>query len=150
MAAGYKRSFLESIALAPIPIPIPNDDDDSSLTTDLVEFLRQSIFKASSEAIFGPEFPSAEIFKYYTEFELCVPDLLKGYPRFMCSKGYQTRDKVLSILEKFISDPNVSRSVSPVVQMHLETFENEGKKYNTPYAKARYLLGILFASTVSI
>lgn len=148
LANRYKASVLENLEKL-IPIPPTQTGESTSVVLDFVDYARQSGFKASSESIFGTDIPAVEIFKYYTDFEMGLPYLLRGYPKFINSKAVHARDNVIRLLKQYAATPGIEFSASGVVQAHLKVFQ-ENPIYDKAEVKARYFLAILFAATVSI
>lgn len=155
LANRYKTSVLENLEKL-VPIPATKTvstetgcEESASVVIDYVDFARKTGFKSSAESVFGTDIPALELFEYYTDFEMGVPYLLRGYPKIFNLKGVNARDNVLRLLEQYCDTPGVESSSSGIVQAHLKIF-SENPIYNKADIKSRYFLAILFAAAVSV
>lgn len=143
---------------------LPSSDPGSAtlqtpgVDLDFVPFFRRIVFAASAESIFGPYFPSDDLYETFTEFESKLPHLMKRYPRTLFPKGFEARDYVIQVLENFFQNKDADgkpfevdalQYVSPVIKNHLKLFNDKNTGNYVREGIANFMLGILVASVVS-
>ncbi|KAL8826675.1 MAG: hypothetical protein Q9191_003650 [Dirinaria sp. TL-2023a] len=83
---------------------------------DLYAFVQEHVFHASVEAIFGSSIfeLNPEFSKDFAKFEAHVPELAKGYPRFLNRGAYKARDRCIAGVKKWQSFLNDQKRTGTV------------------------------------
>ncbi|KAK9464325.1 cytochrome P450 [Lipomyces arxii] len=112
---------------------------------DLYTYARDSLYRSAIVGLFGKSFPLAEIYEPYMQYEGAIIKFAKKYPRFMNRRGFNARDKILSILTSFFADKSRVANSSAIVREIYAEFQTI-PHHNTPRNMACFFFSLLFAS----
>lgn len=124
-------------------------ENGEKVELELFKMCRNTMFKASCYAVFGPEFPCDEINDDYKIFENNISTFVKGFPRITNPKAFDARARVSKHLAEFFNNPEKTGKSSDLIRSHIQTFQNNAN-VDTPENRAAYMFGILFASASNV
>ncbi|KAK9364904.1 cytochrome P450 [Lipomyces kononenkoae] len=111
---------------------------------DLYEYCRHNMYYSSARALFGPGFPTDEVYRPYVRFEEDITKFLKRFPRFLNREGHNARQKVLDELTSFFMDSSRVAQSSVLVRSLYEMFTTS--THQSPADSSGYFFAIIFAS----